>query len=887
MAGIQVGGIVSGLDTNSIVDQLMQQARVPVDRLYGDYEYKNLENTVFSDINNMLGNINSDLLNLRLESTFKTKLTSSTNDSVVTATATTDAEVRSHSISVSQLAQNSIASSAYTRFSLSHTGMNITKVTGLSYDYLEAVHNVTVEQSGADYVSTTKSTVQNVGTMSKAAGAAIDGANVDSYGEMLSAFTGDVTISYDDENGDAQTLTVSGTFASIGEDINDLASNLEFALNQMMNSSMGTNAVQYISMRAEHDSGTWNLAMYETTVDDYNISMAGTDAGTLRNELGFAEAYTPTTSSTTTMYKYHVADSLANLQAKMFSPTSGVVSGATFTVTDDITTGSITIAQDSSLKVSSDTYSTYTGAAASTGSGIDTTVKGLDAAGFSTTIDSNMNGTFTINDTVITIDDYTKISTNDLLGIINSSGAGVTASYDSGTDKFSIKSNNAGSSIIDLGAYGDTSDIIKLLKLDYSSDRTFKAGSTEGNIDATSKLTDSGLTAYPYTGTFSINGVSIYVDTSTESLNDVIAKVNRSGAGVTMSYDSNSDKISMVSDGIDEITVGSTGDTSNLLEALNLTSDTETAQTIGETGQRAILTVDGSTYVRESNTVSDIISGVTLTLNGTSTSAASIGITVDSDKAVEAFSKFAAHYNELMEKLNVPDVNDDEEKYMEYLSDADRENMGEDEIANYIEKYEMYNTYDIIRKSSELRNMDTALRKAFFSERSGINDSINDMSDIGIEVAGAGDLNTEFYGYIAEFSTDYEEIMSKLKENSDFISALTEKPDSVFKFFANSPDKVEKTDPGYSEYQSKLGWSRYFSNLIQERYTSDTGMIGNKLGAGGTIYSEIASLQSRIESQENRVESQLEMYWAQFTAMENAIADAQSQASDFNNASGG
>ncbi len=42
MAGIQVGGIVSGMDTNGIVEKLLVQAKVPVDRLYGDYEYKKI-----------------------------------------------------------------------------------------------------------------------------------------------------------------------------------------------------------------------------------------------------------------------------------------------------------------------------------------------------------------------------------------------------------------------------------------------------------------------------------------------------------------------------------------------------------------------------------------------------------------------------------------------------------------------------------------------------------------------------------------------------------------------------------------------------------------------------------------------------------------------------
>jgi flagellar hook-associated protein 2 len=45
-------------------------------------------------------------------------------------------------------------------------------------------------------------------------------------------------------------------------------------------------------------------------------------------------------------------------------------------------------------------------------------------------------------------------------------------------------------------------------------------------------------------------------------------------------------------------------------------------------------------------------------------------------------------------------------------------------------------------------------------------------------------------------------------------------------------------------------------------------------------------LEKRITTQEDRVDKQLERYWAQFTAMEKAIADAQAASADFTNASG-
>ncbi len=385
---------------------------------------------------------------MRLESTFKTKLTTSTNSSVVTATATTSAAVGgNHSIQIDQIAKNSLATSSYARYSLSSAGgANVTKVTGLSNDYLEGVHKVTVAASGADYISTTEMSVSNVGgSISKAKGGdTVDGANVDAYGELLSAFTGSFSVNYEDKNGNAQTLTVTNTFGSVGEDINDLAARLEYALNEDLNSAMGgTNSTQYLAIRAEHNAGVWNMALYETTVDDYKIEVAGTDAGSLRDELGFAEAYTPSTSSTSKIMKYHVADSLANLDNKIFNNISGgVVSNATFELNaTSLAEGTFTIAQDASLKVSSDTYTTYTSAAASSGGGLNITSKGLDTAGFDEVVSTDANGYFTINGVKITVEDYTDISVNDLMGIINSSGAGVTASYDSTEDQFVLKSN--------------------------------------------------------------------------------------------------------------------------------------------------------------------------------------------------------------------------------------------------------------------------------------------------------------------------------------------------------------------------------------------------------------------------------------------------------------
>jgi len=60
----------------------------------------------------------TDLLNLRLESTFKNYSTTSSNSAIVSATATPTADVGSHTIKVTQTAKNPYAYSQYTRASV-------------------------------------------------------------------------------------------------------------------------------------------------------------------------------------------------------------------------------------------------------------------------------------------------------------------------------------------------------------------------------------------------------------------------------------------------------------------------------------------------------------------------------------------------------------------------------------------------------------------------------------------------------------------------------------------------------------------------------------------------------------------------------------------------
>jgi len=260
--------------------------------------------------------------------------------------------------------------------------------------------------------------------------------------------------------------------------------------------------------------------------------------------------------------------------------------------------------------------------------------------------ESDVDGeTFTINGKQITLsssdvlDDGNPNSTSSVIGLINNSGAGVTASYDSTTGVVSLSS----SSPILLGSATDTSDFLQQAQLFNNGTGTVASTTGMGRIDPTADLATAGLRTTPTAGTFTINGVSITYN-SGDSLNTLIGNINSSGAGVSAVYDTYEDQIvlSATQQGPQNITVAD--GTSNIASALRLTSGDSQLQV----GNPTLFTVDGSTTVRESN--SNIIDSSALgvsgvTFNATGTGSTQITVAPDVTTIANALNAFVSQYN--------------------------------------------------------------------------------------------------------------------------------------------------------------------------------------------------------------------------------------------------
>ncbi len=272
-------------------------------------------------------------------------------------------------------------------------------------------------------------------------------------------------------------------------------------------------------------------------------------------------------------------------------------------------------------------------------------------------------GTFTINGVPISVDPAVD-TLNDIINRINSRGAGVTASYDAATDTLILISVNT----IALGSSADTSNFLQVAGLLGSSQNfdgtNYVRQSTAhlGRMRANVPLQNDNLrvTLSQTTGRFTINGVTITYDASVDSLNSIIQRINRNVPDVQAYYDPMTDKIVLVSKTTGSNSVARADIEGNLLDVLGFLDNGSNARAQVNLGRDAIIQVAGfnndQDILRSSNTINDVIPGVTLQLLSADPNK-TVTVTVGQDKtalknSIKAFvDKFNAAVSLMYQRL--------------------------------------------------------------------------------------------------------------------------------------------------------------------------------------------------------------------------------------------
>lgn len=102
---MRISGLYSGLDIEQMIEDIMKAERIPVDRVFRQKVKAEWKRDAYREVNTKLLQLRTKVFDLRLQATFSTRKVTSTNPSLVTATATGSAVDGTYEIEVSQLAK--------------------------------------------------------------------------------------------------------------------------------------------------------------------------------------------------------------------------------------------------------------------------------------------------------------------------------------------------------------------------------------------------------------------------------------------------------------------------------------------------------------------------------------------------------------------------------------------------------------------------------------------------------------------------------------------------------------------------------------------------------------------------------------------------------------
>jgi flagellar hook-associated protein 2 len=275
-------------------------------------------------------------------------------------------------------------------------------------------------------------------------------------------------------------------------------------------------------------------------------------------------------------------------------------------------------------------------------SGISTTsdVSGVTvgAANFATNVTA---GTFTINGAQVTVNTTDSLQTV-FNNIATATGNAVTASYDPTTDKFTFNSASA----IQLGSAADSSNFLQVAKLYNNGTGAISSNDRLGRVNTGSDLSVADL-ATPVSdggsgnGAFTINGVTVNYNASTDSVQSVLDKINSSGANVTASYDVVNNRFNIANNTTGDVGISLHDVTGNFLAATGLSGGTFAS------GNNLKYTVNnGPTLISQSNTIDQSSSGITgLSVTALTTGATTVTIGADTSAVSTQINNLVTQYN--------------------------------------------------------------------------------------------------------------------------------------------------------------------------------------------------------------------------------------------------
>jgi len=379
--------------------------------------------------------------------------------------------------------------------------------------------------------------------------------------------------------------------------------------------------------------------------------------------------------------------------------------------------------------------------------------------------------------------------------------------------------------------------------------------SASNKINSGSTLSDLGFKPEA-DGTYklNINGTEISLDKKS-TISSMMSAVNKSAAGVTMTYSSLTNSFTLESKefgGAGKVEVGDT----SLGRSLGLVDDNGT---VGSSeGQNAIFEINGQEVYLNDNTYT--LDGNTFTFNDNMTigETYTVNIAKDSTTVKDALKKFVESYNKLIDDvygyIGKSPAKDDDGNTYEPLTNAEKDEMSEDEITKWEEKAKQGVLYNDSTVSTVMSQMRSALYTSV---------TLDDGSKFGI------------YNLGIKTSSEWSEHGKLQIDENAFDKAFENNEDAIIKLFTDSDTgMMKKLNSVIDGAVKSSGAANTRGTLVRKAGKADSSVTTDS-----TIYKEMVKMQDRLKELQDRYDTKEEYWWKVFTNMETAMADLNSQTS--------
>lgn len=351
-----------------------------------------------------------------------------------------------------------------------------------------------------------------------------------------------------------------------------------------------------------------------------------------------------------------------------------------------------------------------------------------------------------------------------------------------------------------------------------------------------------------------INGKEISVDKNA-TIADLVSAVNKSDAGVTMTYSKLENKFVITANDL-----GNGGD-------VDIDEDDAFAQALGltasaggtyELGENAKFVIDGVEIYHNSNTYT--MDGITFDFSEVETNTdITVGVSKSYDDVKQTIKDFVKDYNQLIDDVyghigTSPQRDSKNNKY-EPLTDAEKEDMSEEQI----KKWEDAAKKGVIYNDTTVSGIMSKIRMAIYNSV-----ELDDGSKFGLYNMG---IKTKSYT---------EDAHGKLEIDEDaFNKAFEENPDAIVKLFTDPTSGVMKKIDNIID--DAVSTTKISSSTVRGSLIRKAGLESGSTSKNNEIYRQMEQINKRINTLQDRYDAKEDYWWSVFTNLEKMMSDMNSQ----------